>query len=216
MSIKDLNITVSGMNNLEIKDLLNELKISEKNIGSDISYKFVGENSRIEILQILEKYGISTLENVVEYMKKHKTTLFNILIERRTNYVNKVRQQYRKKTEIIENKRKKHTVKKVYCRDEYDDEHCIEDDDSTINFAGDPADTHNLACGVSVISNGIDKINHLINYKIQQKYDEEYKKKFEYFKSVLFKIFIMIGVMYIGLMYNDIMYKIGVLVSEGV
>ena len=45
MSIKDLNITVSGMNNLEIKDLFNELKISEKNIGSDISYKFVGENS---------------------------------------------------------------------------------------------------------------------------------------------------------------------------
>jgi hypothetical protein len=84
MSIKDLNITVSGMNNLEIKDLFNELKISEKNIGSDISYKFVGENSRIEILQILEKYGISTLENVVEYMKKHKTTLFNIIIDIRS------------------------------------------------------------------------------------------------------------------------------------
>jgi hypothetical protein len=205
MSTKDLNITVSGMNNLEIKDLLNELKISEKNIGSDISYKFVGENSRIEILQILEKYGISTLENVVEYMKKHKTTLFNIIIERRTNYVNKVRQQYRKKTEIIENKRKKREVKKVFCRDEYDDEHSIDNDDSTIDFTGDPDDTHNLACGVNVISNAIDKINHLINYKIQQKYDEEYKTKFEYFKSVLFKIFIMLGLVYIG-----------VLVSEGV
>jgi hypothetical protein len=186
------------MNNLEIKDLLNELKISEKNIGSDISYKFVGENSRREILQILEKYGISTLENVVEYMKKHKSTLFNIIIERRTNYVNKVRQQYRKKTEIIENKRKKREVKKVYYRDEYDEEHSIDNDVSTIDFTGDPDDTHNLACGVSVISNGIDKINHLINYKIQQKYDEAFKKQIEYFKSVLFKIFIVLGVVYIG------------------
>jgi hypothetical protein len=198
MSIKDLNITVSGMNNLEIKDLFNELKISEKNIGSDISYKFVGENSRIEILQILEKYGISTLENVVEYMKKHKTTLFNIIIERRTNYVNKVRQQYRKNSEIIENKRKKLTVKKVYCRDEYDDEHCIDDDDSTINFADDPDETHNLACGVIIISNGISKIKDLISCKIQEKNDEELRKQIEYFKSVLFKIFIMIGVIYIG------------------
>ena len=198
MSIKDLNITVSGMNNLEIKDLFNELKISEKNIGSDISYKFVGENSRIEILQILEKYGISTLENVVEYMKKHKTTLFNIIIERRTNYVNKVRQQYRKNSEIIENKRKKLTVKKVYCRDEYDDEHCI-DDDSTINFAGDPDETHNLACGVIIISNGISKIKDLISCKIQEKNHEELRKQIEYFKSVLFKIFIMIGVIYIGI-----------------
>ena len=201
MSIKDLNITVSGMNNLEIKDLFNELKISEKNIGSDISYKFVGENSRIEILQILEKYGISTLENVVEYMKKHKTTLFNIIIERRTNYVNKVRQQYRKNSEIIENKRKKLTVKKVYCRDEYDDEHCIDDDDSTINFAGDPDETHNLACGVIIISNGISKIKDLISCKIQEKNHEELRKQIEYFKSVLFKIFIMIGVMYIGVIY---------------
>ena len=178
MSIKDLNIMVSGMNKLDIKDLLNELKISDKNIGSDISYKFVGENSRKEILQILERYGISTLENVVEYMKKHKTTLFNIIIERRTNYVNKVRQQYRKKSEIIENKRKKPAVEKVHYRDDYDEEHTIDNDDTTVDyFTGDAADTDNLACGVGVISNGIDKINELINYKIQQKKMKTLKTK---------------------------------------
>jgi len=203
MSTKDLNITVSGMNKLDIKDLLTELKISDKNIGSDISYKFVGENSRIEILQILEKYGISTLENVVEYMKKHKTTLFNIIIERRTNYVNKVRQQYRKKSEIIENKRKKRAVEKVQYRDDYDEEHTIDNDDTTVDyFTGDAADTDNLACGVGVISNGIDKINELINYKIQQKKDEDFKNQIEYFKSVLFKIFIMLGVVYIGVLVS--------------
>ena len=205
MSIKDLNIMVSGMNKLDIKDLLNELKISDKNIGSDISYKFVGENSRKEILQILERYGISTLENVVEYMKKHKTTLFNIIIERRTNYVNKVRQQYRKKSEIIENKRKKPAVEKVHYRDDYDEEHTIDNDDTTVDyFTGDAADTDNLACGVGVISNGIDKINELINYKIQQKKDEDFKNQIEYFKSVLFKIFIIVGIAYIGVMYNGI------------
>jgi hypothetical protein len=183
------------MNKLNIKDLLNELKISEKNIGSYISYKFVGENSRIEIVQILEKYDISTLKDVVKYMENYKTILFNIIIERRNKYVNKIRQQYRKNAEM---KQKKSDVKKVGYRDEYEELITDVDNDRTITFVGDPADTENLACGVSVILNGIDKIKDLISCKIQEKNDEAFKKQIEYFKCILFKIFIIIGVIYIG------------------
>ena len=156
-----------------VTDLANELNVSKDSLGSVISDKFIGQSTRSEILKILEKYDIDVLKYVKRCMKKKKTDLFNIIMDRRTKYVEKVRRLYKaekeKACENNKNKNKNKNKRRVTSYYDTDGElHVESDDDNWIDFAGDPDDTSNLTCGVRVISNGISSINKLIEKKIRK------------------------------------------------
>jgi hypothetical protein len=182
-----------------VTDLANELNVSKDSLGSVISDKFIGKSSSNEILKILEKYDIDVLKYIKKCMKKKKNKLFDIIMERRAKYVEKVRRIYKAKKEkekemACENDTKKRRVKSYY---DADGELRVEsDDDRTIDFTGDPDDTSNLACGVQVISNGISSINELIEKKIEQTRNKNREKI-----AVCCTYFVQACILFIGMAF---------------
>jgi hypothetical protein len=180
-----------------VTDLANELNVSKDSLGSVISDKFIGKSSSNEILKILEKYDIDVLKYIKKCMKKKKNKLFDIIMERRAKYVEKVRRLYKAKKEkemACENDKKKRRVKSYY--DEDGELHFESDDDTTIDFTGDPDDTSNLACGVQVISNGISSINKLIEKKIEQTRNKNREKI-----AVCCTYFVQACILFIGMAF---------------
>jgi len=180
-----------------VTDLANELNVSKDSLGSVISDKFIGQSDRSEILKILEKYDIDVLKYIKKCMKKKKNKLFDIIMERRAKYVEKVRRIYKVKKEkenALENDKKKRRVKSYY--DEDGELHFESDDDTTIDFTGDPDDTSNLACGVQVISNGISSINKLIEKKIEQTRNKNREKI-----AVCCTYFVQACILFIGMAF---------------
>ena len=168
-----------------VTDLANELNVSKDSLGSVISNKFIGQSTRSEILKILEKYDIDVLKYVKRCMKKEENKLINVIMDRRTKYVEKVRRLYKAEKEKAceNNKNKNKNKRRVTSYYDADGElHVESDDDNWIDFAGDLDDTSNLTCGVRVISNGISSINELI----EQTKLEKIKKRL-YFIQFLFK-----------------------------
>ncbi len=183
-----------------VADLANELNVSKDSLGSVISDKFIRESTSKEILKILEKYDIDVLKYIKKCMKKKKNKLFDIIMERRAKYVEKVRRLYKAKKEkekACENDTKKRRTKSYYDAD--GELHIESDDDRTIDFTGDPDDTSNLACGVQVISNGISSINELIEKKIEQieKTNFENIKK----KALFYTIITQVCIYFIGMAF---------------
>lgn len=183
-----------------VADLANELNVSKDSLGSVISDKFIRESTSKEILKILEKYDIDVLKYIKKCMKKKKNKLFDIIMERRAKYVEKVRRLYKAKKEkekACENDTKKGRTKSYYDAD--GELHIESDDDRTIDFTGDPDDTSNLACGVQVISNGISSINELIEKKIEQieKTNFENIKK----KALFYTIITQVCIYFIGMAF---------------
>ena len=54
---------------MSITDLASELNTTELNLGGVISYKFV-KNDNSEIIDLLEKYDIPVLEQVIHYISR--------------------------------------------------------------------------------------------------------------------------------------------------
>lgn len=182
-----------------VTDLAIELNVSKDSLGSVISRKFIGESDRIDILKILEKYDIDVLKYIKKCMKKKKNKLFDIIMERRAKYVEKVRRLYKAKKDkekemACENDTKKRRAKSYYDAD--GELHVECDDDRTIDFTGDPDDTSNLASGVQVISNGISSINELIEKKIEQTKFENIKKK-----ALFYTIITQVCICFIGMAF---------------
>jgi hypothetical protein len=113
-----------------MNDLLRELKMKEGNLASDMAHGLAGENKH-HILQVLETYDMSVLQEVRDCMRTCSNDLFDIVMKRRMEYVNRVRKNSNVGGEI---------------------------DLSQDN-------TQNLACGITLLSSGIEKINHIIEKK---------------------------------------------------
>ncbi len=191
---------MSTKSDKSVTELAIELNVSKDSLGSVISRKFIGESDRIDILKILEKYDIDVLKYIKKCMKKKKNKLFDIIMERRAKYVEKVRRLYKAKKEkelACENDTKKRRVKSYYDAD--GELHIESDDDRTIDFTGDPDDTSNLASGVQVISNGISSINELIEKKLEQ----IEKTKFENIKkkALFYTIITQVCIYFIGMAF---------------
>lgn len=114
-----------------MNDLLRELNMNECNLASDMAHGLSGENKH-HILQVLETYDMSVLQEVRDCMRTCSNDLFDIVMKRRMEYVNRVRK--------------------------------------TRNVGGGEIDlsqdnTQNLACGITILSHGIEKINGIIEKK---------------------------------------------------
>jgi hypothetical protein len=160
-------MTTSPMN---MNELLNQLKTSKDNVANVVIHK-LNDNVR-HVLKILETCDIDTLKDLKQYMVNDNRHIYDKIMERRMDYVNRVRRQYQSEMR----KNEKDGIKNEKIQDNF------------IHFRGDPDDTHNLSCGVSVISSGIEKINKIIERK-QQAIDDEIQKQNNPFNILMSFIF---------------------------
>ena len=133
---------------LNMNDLLTELQTSKDHLAS-ITAHGLRDNNNSNVLQLLEKCDIHTLEEVKHSMNEYSTHLFDIIMERRMNYINSVRRTNQEKM-------------KLKSKTESDDKN---ENDKFIDLNRDQDDTQNLAYGMTVISTGIEKINNIIERK---------------------------------------------------
>ena len=156
-----------------MNDLIYELKMTRGNFVSEIA-RGLDSDRATHILNVLEYYNTLVLEEVQDYMKKYKKSLFELIQKRRIAYVEKVRSTYRR------NLNDGGGEKRSLCHYDSDGELCLEcEDDTTIDLTRDQDDTANLVCGMQVISRGIKKIDRIIQKK---KYFIEQDKKQEYMR----------------------------------
>ena len=169
--------TVWNMHDL-INDLIYELKMTRGNFVSEIACGLDSERAT-HILNVLEYYNTLVLEEVQDYMKKYKKSLFELIQKRRMAYVEKVRSMYRRNLNDGGGQGGGGQKRSLYHYDS-DGELCLEsEDDTTIDLTRDQDDTANLACGMQVVSRGIKKIDRIIQKK---KYFIEQDKKQEYLR----------------------------------
>ena len=133
---------------LNMNQLLKELRTSQDHMANVLAHGLRDNNNK-NILQILEKCDIHTLEEVKQSMNEYSTHLFDIIMERRMNYINRVRKTNQEKMKI-----KSKT-------DNGDEKKNVD----FIDLNRDQDDTQNLVCGMAVISTGIEKVNHMIERK---------------------------------------------------
>jgi hypothetical protein len=133
--------TVWNMHDL-INDLIDEMRMTRGNFVSEIAQGLDNYNQADYILNVLEYYDTLVLEELQNYMKKYRNSLFEIIQKRRMAYVEKVRRHHT----LLESSSK-------------------QDSDNMIDFSRDQDDTANLACGMEVIGRGIEKIEQIIQKK---------------------------------------------------
>ena len=165
--------TIWNMHDL-LNDLIYELKMTRGNFVSEIAQGLDSDRAT-HILNVLEYYDTLVLEEVQDYMKKYSKSLFDIIQKRRMAYVEKVRSRRNLDGGWGRGGEKRSVVRHRY---DADGELCVDyDEDSTIDLSRDQDDTANLACGMQVISRGIEKIDRIIQkkyYLLQQEKKEEY------------------------------------------
>ena len=142
---------------MNMNELLDQLKTSKDNVADFVIHNLNDKTSHV--LQILERCDIDTLKELKQYMMNDQKHLYDIIMERRMDYLNRVRRQYQAEMR----KNEKNGMKNEKIKDNF------------IDFRGDPDDTHNLSCGVSVISSGIDDISKIIKRK-QNELEETQKR----------------------------------------
>lgn len=165
--------TLWNMHDL-INDLIDELRMTRGNFVSEIAHGLNDRDKSSYILNVLEYYDTLVLEEIQNYMKKYSKLLFELVQKRRMAYVEKVRSRRNLDGWGGGGGGKKHSV----YRYDADGELCVYyEDDTTIDLSRDQDDTSNLACGMQVISRGIEKIERIIQkkkYLVQQEKKEEY------------------------------------------
>lgn len=135
-----------------MNDLIYELKMTKGNFVSEIAQGLDNCEKADYILNVLEYYNTLVLEEVQDYMKKYSNSLFDTIQKRRMAYVEKVRSRF------------------------WESSSEQNSDDKTIDLSRDQDDTANLACGMAVISRGIDQIERIIQkkkYLVEQEKREE-------------------------------------------
>ena len=139
---------------INMNELLDQLKTSKDNVADFVIHNLNDKTSHV--LQILETCDIDTLKELKQYMMNDQKHLCHIIMERRMDYVNRVRRQYQaemRKNEKNGMKNEKNGMKNEKIQDNF------------IDFSEDPDDTHNLSYGVSLISSRIDDISKIIKRK---------------------------------------------------
>ena len=175
--------TVWNMHDL-INDLIDEMRMTRGNFVSEIAQGLDNCYQADYILNVLEYYDTLVLEELQNYMKKYRSSLFEIIQKRRMAYVEKVRRHHT----LIESSSK-------------------QDGDNMIDFSRDQDDTDNLACGMEVIRRGIEKIEQIIQKKklvVSQEKRKENLRWWTMFSTfvVAFTLAYIIGGAYIHLYKN--------------
>ena len=170
-------MTIYPMN---MNELLTQLKTTKDNVGSVLAHG-LRDNDNINLLQILETCDISTLVEVKQYMKKDIKDLYDKITERRLRYVNSVRRKCQDEMKTTKNNNSDDKKKK----------------DNFIDLSGNADDTENLACGMTIIYSGIDKITNMIERKKKEIEDE--RQKLNQPRNIVIFIFLIIGCIIIGL-----------------
>jgi hypothetical protein len=160
--------TLWNMHDL-INDLIDELRMTRGNFVSEISHGLNDRDKSGHILNVLEYYDTLVLEEIQNYMKKYSKSLFEIIQKRRMAYVEKVRSR----RNLVSGGGKR----SVYRYDADGELRVDYEHDNTVDLTRDQDDTANLACGMQVISRGVEKIERIIQkkyYLLQQEKKEEY------------------------------------------
>jgi hypothetical protein len=158
--------TLWNMHDL-VNDLIDDLRMTRGNFVSEIARELDDSEKSSHILNVLEYYDTLVLEEIQNYMKKYKSSLFEIIQKRRLAYVEKVRSRPR--------------------------EHDDKSNDNMIDLSRDQDDTANLARGMEVIGRGVDKIEEIIQNKklvINQRKKKENLRWWEMF-STFVAVFIL-------------------------
>lgn len=116
-----------------MNDLLRELNMTQANLASDMAHGLAGDNM-YRILKVLETYDMDVLQQVKDCMYTCHEDLFEIVMKRRMDYINRVRKT-------------------------------SNGGGGEIDLSRDQDNTQNLACGITLLSSGIEKINHIIEKK---------------------------------------------------
>lgn len=145
-----------------INELTDELGMSRKNFVSEIARGLDNTEKCQHILSVLENYDILVLQEVQENMKRYKNSLFDLVVKRRENYIDSVRAKSKYNRSSLFN----------FCTGDSVADSPVCSDDMEIDLSRDQDDTQNLAYGMTVISDGIRKIDVII-YKKQVLIDKE-------------------------------------------
>jgi hypothetical protein len=159
--------TVWNMHDL-VNDLIDDLRMTRVNFVSEIARGLDDSEKSSNILNVLEYYDTLVLEEIQNYMKKYRSSLFDIVQKRRMAYVEKVRSR----RNLVSGGGKR----SVYRYDADGELRVDYEDDNTIDLSCDQDDTANLACGIGLIGRGVDKIEEIIQNKklvINQRKREE-------------------------------------------
>jgi hypothetical protein len=158
-----------------MESMIKELNIQNNNIVSDLSRGLYYSESQYKIINILKKYDIdvlTTLRNLIE-IDINKT--FEKVMERRMAYVNKIRRQNQNQNN---------------------------NNNGFIDLSRNQDDTENLACGITIMSNAIEKINTIIVNK-QHKINLELRNKHNNKIRIIFSILVAIVLCIVSITTRD-------------
>jgi hypothetical protein len=177
-----------------VNDLIDDLRMTRGNFVSEIARGLDDSEKSSNILNVLEYYDTLVLEEIQNYMKKYRSSLFDIVQKRRMAYVEKVRSRHN----LVSGGGKR----SVYRYDADGELRVDYENDNTIDLSRDQDDTANLVCGMQVISRGVEKIERIIqkkDYLLQQEKKEERLRwwaMFSTFATVFVLAYIVLSTFY--------------------
>lgn len=177
-----------------VNDLIDDLRMTRGNFVSEIARGLDDSEKSSNILNVLEYYDTLVLEEIQNYMKKYRSSLFDIVQKRRLAYVEKVRSRHN----LVSGGGKR----SVYRYDADGELRVDYEDDNTVDLSCDQDDTANLACGIGLIGRGVEKIERIIqkkDYLLQQEKKEEHLRwwgMFSTFVAVFVLAYIVLSTFY--------------------
>ena len=144
-----------------MESMIKELNIQNNNIVSELSRGLYYSESHYKIINVLNKYDIDVLTTLRNLIEVDKNKTFEKVMERRMAYVNKIRRQNQNQN----------------------------NNNGFIDFSRNQDDTENLSCGITIMSNAIEKINTIIENK-QHKIKLELRNKYNNKIRIIFSILV--------------------------
>ena len=127
---------------MSLSDLANDLRIHVNALGNAVIDSFRRDQAATK--QLLEKYPTDVLREVKALVTIQYHEMYEIIMKRRMAYVERERAKYKKR---LENGMQSPNESRF------------------IDYRNDQDDTHNLACGMTVLSKYIDTIDEMIASK---------------------------------------------------
>ena len=157
-----------------MEPLLQELNIRNNNIVSEVSRGLYDFESQYKIINVLKKYDIDVLTTLRNLIEIDKNELFEKLMDRRMAYINRVRRQNQNNN----------------------------NNNGFIDLSRNQDDTENLACGITIMTYAIEKINTIIENK-QYKINLELMNKHNNKIRIIFSIFVAIVLAIVSIVTCD-------------
>jgi hypothetical protein len=157
----------------KMESIIQELNIRKDCIVSELSRGLYYSESQYKIINILQKYEIDVLTTLRNLIEIDKNVFFDKLMDRRMAYINRVRRQNQNNN-----------------------------NNGFIDLSRNQDDTENLACGITIMTYAIEKINTIIENK-QHKINLELMNKHNNKIRIIFSIFVAIVLAIVSIVTRD-------------